>query len=72
MAVDLWHRYSNESERANKDIYDDFKLKKLFGFHDFHKKIQRFKGYTHINSMSRIVARLSPDEFHFVMISFCF
>ena len=28
MAVDPWHRYSNESERANEDIYDDFKLKK--------------------------------------------
>ena len=28
MAVDLQHRYSNESEKANEDIYDDFKLKK--------------------------------------------
>ena len=28
MAVDPYHRYSNESERANEDIYDDFKLKK--------------------------------------------
>ena len=25
--------YSNESERSKKDIYDDFKLKKPFGFH---------------------------------------
>ena len=31
MAVDPWHRYSNESERANWDIYDDDKLKKPFG-----------------------------------------
>ena len=26
MAVDPWHRYSNETERANLYIYDDFKL----------------------------------------------
>ena len=25
------HRYSNEAERDNQDIYDDFKLKKPFG-----------------------------------------
>ena len=28
MAVDSYHRYSNESERANEDIYDDLKLEK--------------------------------------------
>ena len=28
MSVDPEHSYSNESERANSDIYDDFKLKK--------------------------------------------
>ena len=27
-ALDPKHRYSNESERANEDIYDDLKLKK--------------------------------------------
>ena len=27
-AVDSQHRYSNESERADEDIYDDFKLNK--------------------------------------------
>ena len=44
MAVDPWHRYSNESERANEDIYDDFKLKKnTFGYDVFYKIIQRFK-----------------------------
>ena len=46
LAVDPWHSYLNESERANEDIYDDFKLKKphlvaMF----FYKLIQRFKGY---------------------------
>ena len=46
MAVDSQHRYSNESERANEDIYDDFKLKKphlvtMF----FYKFIQRFKPF---------------------------
>ena len=29
IAVDPYHRYSNESERADKGIYDDFKLKKI-------------------------------------------
>ena len=34
MAIDPQrHRYSNEAERANQDIYDDFKWKKLFGFY---------------------------------------
>ena len=33
MAIDPEHRYSNEAERANQGIYDDFKLKKLFGLH---------------------------------------
>ena len=32
MAVDPSHRYSNESERANKDIYADFQVKKPFGW----------------------------------------
>ena len=27
-----------------KDIYDDFKLKKPFGFHDLKKVFQRWKG----------------------------
>ena len=29
MAVDPWHRYLNEAERAAEDIYDDFKFKKI-------------------------------------------
>ena len=32
MAVDPEHRCSNEAERANRDIYDDFELKRTFGF----------------------------------------
>ena len=43
MVVDPQHRYSNESEKANENIYDTFKLKKTFGLHDFYNKIQRFK-----------------------------
>ena len=43
MAVDPYHRYSNESERADEGIYDNFKLKK-FGCDVFYKLIQRFKG----------------------------
>ena len=37
MAVDSWHRYLNEYEKANKDIYDDFKWKKPFGLHGLYK-----------------------------------
>ena len=33
MEVDPWHKYSNEAETANLDIYDDFELKKPFGLH---------------------------------------
>ena len=45
MAVDPYHRYSIESERANEDIYDDLKLEKTsLVFMDFTKIIQRFKG----------------------------
>ena len=31
--------YSNEAERANYDIYDNFKLKKYFGRHGLFKNI---------------------------------
>ena len=37
MAVDPWHGYSNEAERANKVVYDDFELKKPFGLYGFYK-----------------------------------
>ena len=41
--VDLWHRYSNEVERANWDIYDDFKFKNpRFSFLVYMKIFQRF------------------------------
>ena len=36
MAVDPYHRYSNEAERVNKGIYDDFKSKKPFGLDVFY------------------------------------
>ena len=38
MAVDPWDRYSNEAERANKDIYGDPNLIKPFGLHGLYKK----------------------------------
>ena len=44
MAVNPYHRYANESERANQDIYDDFKLKKPFDLHVLCKNCQRFNG----------------------------
>ena len=44
MAVDPQHRYSNEAERANYVIYNDFKLKKPFGLHGLYKKILTLSG----------------------------
>ena len=38
MAADPWNRYSNEAERAKKEI-QDFKLKKPFGLHSLYKNI---------------------------------
>ena len=38
MSVDTNQRFSNEAERANLDIYDDFKLKERFGLHGLYKK----------------------------------
>ena len=35
MAVNPYHRYSNEAGRADQDIYDDFKLRKTFGLYDY-------------------------------------
>ena len=42
---DIGPRYSSEAERGNWDIYDDFKLKKTFGFHGLYKLFQRCKGW---------------------------
>ena len=39
MALDPGHKYSNKSERANWDIYDDFKLEKTFGPHGLYTTI---------------------------------
>ena len=39
MVVDPKHRYSNKVERANRDIYDDFKLKNHFSLHGLNKNI---------------------------------
>ena len=51
MVVDPKHRYSNESERANEDIYDDFKLKKkAFGLHGFWKNFAECYGIQHIKT----------------------
>ena len=48
MAVDPYHRYSNE--RANEDVYDDFKLKNPFSFHGLYKNILAI--ITHPNKSS--------------------
>ena len=38
MAVEPYHRYSNEPERTNQDIYDDFELEKNpFSLHGLSK-----------------------------------
>ena len=40
MTVYPLYRYSNETERANVDIYDDLKLKKqTFSLHGLNKKV---------------------------------
>ena len=45
MAVDPQHRYSNETERTDQDIYDDFKLKKTTLVSMLYTEIiERFKG----------------------------
>ena len=44
MAVDPYHRYLNESERANQYIYDGFKMKTTFDLHGFYKKNSALQG----------------------------
>ena len=44
MAVNPLHRYSNESERTNWDIYNDFELKKPFGLHGLYKHNSALQG----------------------------
>ena len=43
MAVDPPHRYSNEAERSNKDINNDFNKKKLCSY-GLHKNISSLYG----------------------------
>ena len=43
MTVDPQDRYSNEAERGNYDIYDNFKLRKSFGFHGLYTNISALK-----------------------------
>ena len=44
MVVDPWHSYRYLYE--DKDIYDNFKLKKPFGYHALYKNIWAFQGLT--------------------------
>ena len=47
MAVDPYNRYSNEPERNNQDIYDDFKLNNNnFSLHVLNKKLYCFQSET--------------------------
>ena len=63
MAVDLKHRYSNESERANLDIYDSFNLKKTLWSPWFSQK------YFSVARVNRVNRRV----YSFVVLcSFCF
>ena len=43
-AVEPRHRYSNVSERGEKNIYDDFKLKKSFRLHGLYKILSALCG----------------------------
>ena len=42
MPINPKHRYSNESERANWDIYDNFKLKRTFDLHGLYENDSAF------------------------------
>ena len=44
--------YSNESERANLDIYDDFKLKKPFGAHAW--LMQKFFSVIRVSNLAYV------------------
>ena len=39
MVVDPQHRYLNDAQSANKDIYDDFKLNEPFDRHGLYETI---------------------------------
>ena len=43
MAEDSKHRYSNDAERANKDVYDSFKWKQPFAAHGLYLSVVRVK-----------------------------
>ena len=44
MAVDQWDMFSNEAERVNWFIYDDFEQKEPFGLSVYIEIYQRFMG----------------------------
>ena len=44
MIVDPSHKYSHEAERANYNIYDDFKSKNPLDSMVYTKVLQSFKG----------------------------
>ena len=44
MAVDPWHKYSNEAERAKRYIYDDFKLKTPVYLYGWYKMVSALQG----------------------------
>ena len=50
------HRYSNEAERANQDVYDDFKLKKTLWSPCFFIKV--FQHITHTGSNSHFLTEV--------------
>ena len=62
MAVALEHRYPNEAERANWDIYDDFRLKKPFGLHCFYKNISSCCIFWQNDPAPQLRADLYPTE----------
>ena len=64
MAVDPYHRYSNEAERANEDIYDDFKLKKPFGLHGLCKDNSALYGLKIRTLTLYLIFKLSYIIFH--------
>ena len=61
MAVEPQHRIWNEAERADWNIYDDFKLKKNYRLHGLYKNISALLDLKWIYSY--IDPRLALDQF---------
>ena len=58
MAVNPLYRYSNEAERANRDIYEDFKLGKTLRFPWFIQNNSAFKGLNEHDNLTKATVQI--------------